>query len=158
MQYNDPVIIQLNNRSLETMTGNPFSGPDTPSRASSAVAPSSTSLNPLRLDKQSPRKKHKAGRKHKRMRRKSFAVPANDIAGDLGSNDGALRSGFYAQGGNASNTSIDSEALLDHRYRSSLKCPIDYTVSRETLVLMEYLGTTNILGLDVHQLSQHRIP
>ena len=63
------------------------------------------------------RRNHRGGKK-KKARRKSFAVPAEDVAqGSL--TTGALdttREGFYARPSrNLSNTSIDSEALLDHR-------------------------------------------
>ncbi|KAI1142881.1 cora-domain-containing protein [Hypoxylon sp. FL0543] len=63
------------------------------------------------------KKKHRAGRKHKKPRRKSFAAPSGDAQGeDLPpSSHSGNRSGFYMHGRNLSNTSIDSEALLDHR-------------------------------------------
>ncbi|KAI0391662.1 cora-domain-containing protein [Xylariaceae sp. FL0594] len=91
------------------MAGNPYTVLDSQSRASPAVASSASAS-------QAPKKKHRAGRKHKKNnRRKSFAVSTNDMPGDIDSNEGALRTEFYTQHRNPSNTSIESEALLDHR-------------------------------------------
>ncbi|KAK3355044.1 hypothetical protein B0H65DRAFT_33508 [Neurospora tetraspora] len=63
------------------------------------------------------RKNHRAGKK-KKNRRKSFGVTSEDMAQES-MNDEVLaeaRNGFYSRpGNNFSNTSIDSEALLDHR-------------------------------------------
>jgi len=63
------------------------------------------------------RKNHRGGKK-KKSRRKSFAAPPEDIAQDI-LNPGGLvneHEGFYSRiGHNLSNTSLDSEALLDHR-------------------------------------------
>lgn len=70
------------------------------------------------------RKDHRGGKK-KRNRRQSFAAPSDDGSGVLEipqSRDdmqalSAARSSFYRlKGHNMSNTSIDSEILLDHRY------------------------------------------
>lgn len=63
------------------------------------------------------RKNHRAGKK-KKSRRKSFAAPSEEVVqGSL--TTGALdetRQDFYARPNrNNSNTSIDSEVLLDHR-------------------------------------------
>ncbi|KAI0020994.1 cora-domain-containing protein [Xylariomycetidae sp. FL0641] len=74
----------------------------------------STSSNPPSSSGQGSKKKHRAGRKHKRSRRKSFAAPSEGIPEDTSAR-GADQDGFYAQGRNLSNTSIDSQALLDHR-------------------------------------------
>ncbi|KAK3498443.1 hypothetical protein B0T13DRAFT_263267 [Neurospora crassa] len=64
------------------------------------------------------RKNHRAGKKKKKNRRTSFGVTSEDMAQER-MNDKALaeaRNGFYSQPrNNFSNTSIDSEALLDHR-------------------------------------------
>jgi magnesium transporter len=64
------------------------------------------------------RKNHRGGKK-KKMRRMSFAAVPDDMAHDtLHSEDGLepTGTGFYSvHGGNMSNTSIDSETLLDHR-------------------------------------------
>jgi magnesium transporter len=72
-----------------------------------------------------PKKKrnHRGGRK-KRTRKQSFAVSTEDGSGMLetsqshrrGPSESAVRNSFYRlQGRNLSNTSIESEALLDHR-------------------------------------------
>ncbi|KAI0102954.1 hypothetical protein GGR51DRAFT_526017 [Nemania sp. FL0031] len=95
------------------MATNPYSILDASSR-SSPSAPSASST-PHGSGNQTPKKKHRAGRKHKRTRRRSFALPPDDFAGDQTLNDGTNRGGFYAHGGNLSNISIDSEVLLDHR-------------------------------------------
>ncbi|KAK4129554.1 cora-like Mg2+ transporter protein [Parathielavia appendiculata] len=78
--------------------------------SASTSHPPSTSGNAPRR-----RKNHRGGRK-KKARRKSFALPADDIAHD-GANSGLDEpQAFYARPGrNLSTTSIDSEALLDHR-------------------------------------------
>jgi hypothetical protein len=61
------------------------------------------------------RKGHRGGKK-KKARRKSFAAPPDDNHDELTSEMGAAREGFYSRPGqNLSNTSIDSETLLDHR-------------------------------------------
>ncbi|KAI0486380.1 hypothetical protein F4859DRAFT_470147 [Xylaria cf. heliscus] len=91
------------------MTTNPYSVLDPSPRASPAPLIASRSGN------QTPKKKHRAGRKHKHPRRKSFAVPPDDFAGGSTSNDATSRGALFAQGRNLSNTSIDSQALLDHR-------------------------------------------
>jgi magnesium transporter len=59
------------------------------------------------------RKGHRGGKK-KRQRRKSFAIMEEDAQAELG--EATHGEGFYQQPrGNLSGTSIDSEALLDHR-------------------------------------------
>lgn len=63
------------------------------------------------------RKNHRGGKK-KKTRRTSFAVPSDDIAQDgLGAEVLAeRRDDFYVRPDhNLSSTSLDSEALLDHR-------------------------------------------
>ncbi|OTB02309.1 hypothetical protein M426DRAFT_24790 [Hypoxylon sp. CI-4A] len=66
---------------------------------------------------QTPKKKHRAGRKHKKPRRKSFATPSTEVQGEglPPSSHSGNRDGFYMRGRNLSNTSLESEALLDHR-------------------------------------------
>ncbi|GAP83407.1 hypothetical protein SAMD00023353_0202380 [Rosellinia necatrix] len=95
------------------MTTNPYSALDPSPRGSPAARPGP--LNPPTSSSQTPKKRHRAGRKHKHSKRKSFAIPTDDFAGDSAATDTANRVGFYAHGRNLSNTSIDSEALLDHR-------------------------------------------
>ncbi|KAK0617886.1 hypothetical protein B0T17DRAFT_618542 [Bombardia bombarda] len=64
------------------------------------------------------RKNHRGGKK-KKARTKSFATPGEDDMTQDGLNSEGLdsvREDFYSRsGGNYSNTSLDSEALLDHR-------------------------------------------
>lgn len=70
------------------------------------------------------KKKHRAGKK-RRHRRQSFAAPSEDLpmqpAHDLLNVPGQQgnRPPFYGGGRNLSLTSLESEALLDHRYASS---------------------------------------
>ncbi|KAI5927692.1 hypothetical protein F4810DRAFT_276584 [Camillea tinctor] len=94
-------------------TSNPYSTLD-PSRnkpggpSSSPNPPASGSNN-----NQTPKKKHRAGRKHKHSRRKSFAAVPEPVTSE---DHTSARDGFYIHGGNLSNTSIDSGTLLlDHR-------------------------------------------
>lgn len=74
------------------------------------------------------KKRHRAGKKHKRKRRPSFAAPSDitEEGGDLGSAGAELgdipevavrRESFYrlGQGRKVSSDSLESEALLDHR-------------------------------------------
>ncbi|KAI1152154.1 hypothetical protein F4825DRAFT_420084 [Nemania diffusa] len=95
------------------MATNPFSVLGTSIRGSPSGP--SVSSNPQGSGTQTPKKKHRAGRKHKRPRRKSFALPPDDFVGDSASTNELNRGGFYAHGGNPSDTSLDSELLLDHR-------------------------------------------
>ncbi|KAK7739288.1 CorA metal ion transporter [Diaporthe eres] len=68
-----------------------------------------------------PTKKKKTHRgtkgKRKKDRRKSFAVHNDDMNQDEPATTGPHPSSFYAQDRNLSNTSLDSEALLDHSSR-----------------------------------------
>ncbi|KAI1394249.1 cora-domain-containing protein [Hypoxylon trugodes] len=76
----------------------------------------SPSSNATGSTTQTPKKKHRAGRKHKKSRRKSFAAPSAEMPGEgLPPSHSGNPDGFYIHGRNLSNTSIDSEALLDHR-------------------------------------------
>ncbi|KLU85027.1 manganese resistance protein MNR2 [Magnaporthiopsis poae ATCC 64411] len=64
---------------------------------------------------------HRAGKKKKKARRKSFAVPSEDMGHDdlPGATGGDA---FYSHpSSQLSNTSLDSVALLDHREQSSLR-------------------------------------
>ncbi|KAK4218199.1 hypothetical protein QBC37DRAFT_7685 [Rhypophila decipiens] len=72
------------------------------------------------------RKNHRAGKKTKKTRRKSFAVVPDELAQDGMNSEGldGVGQGFYSmQGRNLSNTSLDSEALLDHRAQKSFIRP-----------------------------------
>jgi magnesium transporter len=63
------------------------------------------------------RKNHRGGKK-KKARRKSFAAAADEISQDNADSDGLddVPQSFYIRPGrNLSTTSIESEALLDHR-------------------------------------------
>ncbi|KAI2465056.1 cora-domain-containing protein [Annulohypoxylon bovei var. microspora] len=114
------------------------------SRASGGPPPSSNATSSTTQ----PKKKHRAGRKHKKARRKSFAAPPADIEGEglPPSSHTGSRAGLYMHERNLSNTSIDSEALLDHREHqyprarrpstlaASLQLP-QSTASRSRLVL-----------------------
>nr|POE52021.1 putative metal ion transporter c17a12.14 [Quercus suber] len=76
------------------------------------------------------KKRHRAGKKRKN-RRTSFAAPSettesvvdrDDRPSLLDSRPSAQQSSFYRlQGGNRSNTSLESEALLDHREHSAIR-------------------------------------
>ncbi|KAI1828077.1 hypothetical protein F4861DRAFT_490554 [Xylaria intraflava] len=98
------------------MASNPYSVLDPSSRLSPppATAPA-VSLDVPEASNQVPKKKHRAGRKHKQARRKSFALPPDEIAGDVTSNDESAPVPFYAREGRFSGASIDSGVLLDHR-------------------------------------------
>ncbi|VBB72430.1 Putative metal ion transporter [Podospora comata] len=73
------------------------------------------------------RKNHRGGKKKKQTRRKSFAgLAPDDVESGLDRPEdmGTGREGFYSRPGrNASNTSLDSDALLDHREHKSFIRP-----------------------------------
>lgn len=89
---------------------NPFDVLGSASGSAAAAGPSSNA----------PRKKKthrgKKGKK-KKDRRMSFAVAADEMARDEAAStaDDPHSQSFYDQGHNLSGTSLDSEALLDHR-------------------------------------------
>lgn len=89
---------------------------------------SASTLQPdLAVGQEAPRKKrnHRGGKK-KRNRRQSFAAPSDDGSGLLETSQSRgevhvergprPRPSFYRLQRNLSNTSIESETLLDHRY------------------------------------------
>ncbi|KAK1781918.1 hypothetical protein QBC45DRAFT_29898 [Copromyces sp. CBS 386.78] len=91
---------------------------DIPPRHNASVSNSGASAGqPPQNQPSRRRKNHRAGKK-KKNRRKSFGVTSEDMVQES-MNDEVLaeaRNGFYSHpGNNFSNTSIDSEALLDHR-------------------------------------------
>ncbi|RFU77732.1 magnesium transporter [Trichoderma arundinaceum] len=95
--------------------------PASAARAASSPGPGPTSQPASQPQERPPPKKrkgHRAGRK-KRSRRKSFAILHEDSHDELGESSG---NGFYkvAQA-NLSGTSIDSEALLDHREQHPMR-------------------------------------
>ncbi|XDG07033.1 hypothetical protein ABKA04_006648 [Annulohypoxylon sp. FPYF3050] len=78
-------------------------GPSTPSNATGSTT-------------QPSKKKHRAGKKHKKARRKSFAAPSADMENEgLPSSSHTHRTSLFMNERNLSNTSLESEALLDHR-------------------------------------------
>ncbi|KAI0383764.1 cora-domain-containing protein [Hypomontagnella monticulosa] len=85
----------------------------------SAPAPGDRSISSIATGStnQVPKKKHRAGRKHKKSRRKSFAAPSGNMQGEGLHTPSHTNNQdpFYMHGRNLSNTSIDSETLLDHR-------------------------------------------
>ncbi|KAJ4297122.1 CorA metal ion transporter [Collariella sp. IMI 366227] len=93
-------------------------GPPPTSRPGSTPALSHTPNPPSSTGHGSRRRKnHRGGRKKKASRRKSFALPNNETPQDS-ANEGLeeARPSFYSRPGhNLSNTSIESQALLDHR-------------------------------------------
>lgn len=92
-----------------------FGIPGSASGSTAAAGPSSNA----------PRKKKthrgKKGKK-KKDRRMSFAVAADEMARDEAASTAvdAQSQPFYDQGHNLSGTSLDSEALLDHRFVLSI--------------------------------------
>ncbi|KXH50823.1 CorA-like Mg2+ transporter [Colletotrichum simmondsii] len=116
------------------MSGNPFQPlaahlqtptsrrqSNTPGSSSTAPPPPATPSshangNDQNGQQQQPRrrKNHRGGAKKKRNRRKSFAVLAEE-SHDEAPPTAPERDDFYRQRTNLSNTSIDSQELLDHR-------------------------------------------
>jgi magnesium transporter len=107
---------RVSTKLLKMSSINPFapqgrSAASAAARAASSPGPTSQPTSqPQRPPKK--RKGHRGGKK-KRSRRKSFAILHEDSHDELGESSG---NGFYkvAQA-SLSGTSIDSEALLDHR-------------------------------------------
>ncbi|RYP68882.1 hypothetical protein DL769_005399 [Monosporascus sp. CRB-8-3] len=91
------------------MASNPFP----PSDAGSSHTPTPSTPSQQRpVSHASKKKKNKGGRKNKRQRRMSFALP---VPGEADRPDSSRdRDGFYLKA-NTSDTSLESEALLDHR-------------------------------------------
>ena len=100
-----------------------------------AVASDSTSAQALPGSTTRKRKGHRGGKKKRRDRRKSFATPLDEMTDDALHNEGLdeVRDNFFSvRQNNFSNTSIDSEGLLDHRYASPL--------TRTSTVALSLLG------------------
>ena len=111
-------------------TGSEAERPSMPQAGAESSSRTSNTLRPPQLTDNGgvPKKKrHRAGRK-RRNRRQSFVAPSESTAtNDLddvdrrpslldASRPSATRSSFYRlNGGARSNTSLESEALLDHR-------------------------------------------
>ncbi|TDZ12744.1 putative metal ion transporter [Colletotrichum spinosum] len=124
------------------MSANPYQSlpphlqnPSTPRRQPNAPASSSSTAPPPPVTPASAnangndpngqhqprrRKNHRGGAKKKRNRRKSFAVLAEE-SHDEAPEPTTEREGFYRSRSNLSNTSIESEALLDHREQQPLR-------------------------------------
>lgn len=88
---------------------------DGPSNATGSK--SNDRSNVLQSTEPLKKKNRRAGRK-KRQRKMSFAAPPEDVESGSGlpaAGTSSVGDGFYMRGRNLSNTSIDSEALLDHR-------------------------------------------
>ncbi|KAJ0168810.1 putative metal ion transporter C17A12.14 [Colletotrichum tanaceti] len=88
--------------------------PATPSSNANRTDPNGQHQQPRR------RKNHRGGAKKKRNRRKSFAVLPEE-SHDEAPDPAPEREDFYRQRTNLSNTSIESEALLDHREQQPLR-------------------------------------
>lgn len=82
----------------------------------------SSSGAPAAPSSSAPRKKKSRGSRKKKNRRKSFAIANDEMDHDdaMSASMVAPSQSFYGQRRNSSNTSIDSENLLDHRYVSSV--------------------------------------
>jgi magnesium transporter len=88
------------------------------------------------------KRNHRAGKK-KRTRKQSFAAPSEEdgsglpgTSQDRNNEHNAARASFYRlQEGNLSNTSMESEALLDHRYICCVNEPFEanYSVGSNNL-------------------------
>jgi len=133
-------------------------GENTAGAGTSATRPEPTALQP-------PKKKrnHRGGKK-KRARKQSFAASTEDGSGMPGqtqrereeSSHNIARETFYRlqAGRNNSNTSLESEALLDHRYvhiNSRLKGFTDYFTEINLVCdLEELLRWHQIADLMVH--------
>lgn len=78
----------------------------------------SSSAAPAEPSSSAPRKKKSRGSRKKKSRRKSFAITNDELDHDeaISTSIAAPSQSFYAQRHNMSNTSIESENLLDHRY------------------------------------------
>lgn len=106
----------------------------------SSQQPQAQAQRPQPQPEQPPKKRkgHRAGKK-KRQRRKSFAILDDENRSELGEASGE---GLYQiPSANLSGTSIDSEALLDHRcvlHLPSLTCrPIHLTIPPENIIQCE---------------------
>lgn len=84
---------------------------------SGAAASDSASARPLPGPATRKRRSHRGGKK-KKDRRKSFVAPLDEMTDDVLHTEGLddVRNNFFSVRQNSpSNTSIDSEVLLDHR-------------------------------------------
>lgn len=84
--------------------------------ASQSTTPSTPARKASESQKPRKRKGHRGGKK-KRSRRKSFAILPEDSHDEAGPSGSGLL--YQVPSANLSGTSIDSEALLDHRYDSN---------------------------------------
>ncbi|KAF2134531.1 cora-domain-containing protein [Dothidotthia symphoricarpi CBS 119687] len=93
--------------------------PNTPGYFPKQDAPGASSTAPAK------KKKHRGGKK-RRNRRQSFAATPDLGTGDMSDErpsmgDSRGSSGFYRHHGNLSSTSLESEALLDHRDHPTIR-------------------------------------
>lgn len=112
------------------MSSNPFHVLGGSGASRPQPPPANRGQGPSADQPQSPRtpkkrKGHRGGRK-KRQRRKSFAA-MDDDDGHTSDSGRPQASGFYQMpASNISGTSVDSEALLDHRYAAGeSQCMVD---------------------------------
>ncbi|KZL71863.1 CorA-like Mg2+ transporter [Colletotrichum tofieldiae] len=112
LQTSTPRRPSMNPGSSSTAPPPPL--PVTPSNKANGDDPNGQHQQPRR------RKNHRGGAKKKRNRRKSFAVLPEE-SHDEAAAPAPDREGFYRQRTNLSNTSIESEALLDHREQQPLR-------------------------------------
>ncbi|RDW85151.1 Cora-domain-containing protein [Coleophoma cylindrospora] len=117
------------------MSSTDISTPTRPQPAALQTPQGNASSSTLRLETTdaqpgTAKKKKKRGGKKRRLRRQSFAASTEDGSGMPETNQSnmdeaprsAARESFYrVQGHNLSNTSIESEALLDHREQQSMR-------------------------------------
>lgn len=127
--------------------------------ASNFTVPGSSSAAPAAPSSNAPKKrKHRSSKlRRKRDRRKSFAITNDDMNHDEGisSSMAAPSQSFYGQRHNLSGTSIESEALLDHRY-SSFYTATSHSVP-PNLSPIETSPILCALG-DPRQLPNHPLP
>ncbi|KAI9673913.1 MAG: CorA metal ion transporter [Caeruleum heppii] len=112
-------------------SGGPSEPRPSPMKQSSSTKVAATTDQPGDQGNEAQKKKRHRGTRHKRNRRQSFAVPAEDglqersqSTNDVRDPATSSRPGFYRlgqSGVNLSSTSLESEALLDHRDQQSLQ-------------------------------------
>ncbi|KAH6666032.1 hypothetical protein B0J14DRAFT_605158 [Halenospora varia] len=102
------------------MSAPPRSVPEeAPQRAAALERPDPV---PIQSSSSMKKKRNHRGGKKKRTRKQSFAAGDINAPPQAGSQASAARTSFYRlQGRNISNTSLESEALLDHRDQQSMR-------------------------------------
>ena len=132
-------------------------GPQRPAELLQSTQSMSSAVPTTQAEGAAPRKRrnHRAGKK-KRMRRQSFAAPPDNLGDVEGSRSAEMleapqpgngRPPFFrlgqSGGRNLSQTSLDSQALLDHRYGSIERQ--EATISM--LIDLHALGTIHLCEL-----------